>query len=268
MAALYSEHARWLGKYVRNLAENWAVPPSVLDPEDVVHEAFVSLLRYESSIQNPGAWLCVVARNQVTKAAQRQRRITGDDPAEHLEATTASWSSLSRRADAEVVMAARAVVDAMADLPGNQQVATYLSRVQGWPHADIAEFLGCSASAAGVHVHRGTAHLARTVDRPVPRAALGRPTDRLNSTTSTTRNGLARVVVMAASFYLVGLALHVLGIPVMWAVAGVVGLAFVAGVAALVVVIVRAAWSWMRWLRDRRRARRRGSTHLGDGDGS
>jgi DNA-directed RNA polymerase specialized sigma24 family protein len=130
VAALYEEHAGWLRRYMRNLAENWAVPPNVLDPDDVVQEAFASLLRCDRRIQNPGAWLCVVARNQVTKAAQHPCRIAREDPTVHLEAGT-DWTSLSRRADAEVIMAARAIVDAIAELPGNQQVATYLSRVAG-----------------------------------------------------------------------------------------------------------------------------------------
>jgi RNA polymerase sigma factor (sigma-70 family) len=157
-AALFREHADWLRRYVRRLAGNWSLPLSWLDPDDVVQDAFVQLLRHDwaEPIRSPGAWLCVVVRNQVARAAQQHRRFTDGDPAAHIEEGTAGWSSVSRQASTEEILAARAVVDAIADLAGNQQVATYLSRVQGWPHADIAAFLGCSASAAGVHVHRGT----------------------------------------------------------------------------------------------------------------
>ena len=118
----------------------------------------MQLLRHNwaEPIRNPGAWLCVVVRNQVNKAAQQHRHFIDDDPAAHIEVGTARWSSVPRQASTEEVQAARAAVDAIARLPGNQQVATYLSRVQGWPHADIAAFLGCSTSAAGVHVFRGT----------------------------------------------------------------------------------------------------------------
>jgi RNA polymerase sigma factor (sigma-70 family) len=157
-AALFQEHADWLRRYVRRLAGSRSLPPSLLDPDDVVQEAFVQLLRHnwDEPIRNPGAWLCVVVRNQVTKAAQQHRHFIDDDPAAHIEVGTAGWSSVPRQASTEEVQAARAAVDAIARLPGNQQVATYLSRVQGWPHADIAAFLGCSTSAAGVHVFRGT----------------------------------------------------------------------------------------------------------------
>jgi RNA polymerase sigma factor (sigma-70 family) len=158
VAALFREHAGWLRSYVRRLAGNRSLPPSLLDPDDVVQEAFVQLLlhNWAEPIRNPGAWLCVVVRNQVSKAAQQHRHFTDDDPAAHIEVGTAGWSSVPRQAGTEEVQAARAAVDAIARLPGNQQVATYLSRVQGWPQADIAAFLGCSTSAAGVHVFRGT----------------------------------------------------------------------------------------------------------------
>jgi RNA polymerase sigma factor (sigma-70 family) len=157
-AALFEAHADWLRRYVRRLTDNRSLPPSWLDPDDVVQDAFVQLLRHDwaEPIRNPGAWLCVVVRNQVAKAAQQHRHFIDDDPGAHIEGGTAGWSSVPRQASTEEIVAARATVDAIARLAGNQQVATYLSRVQGWPHADIAAFLGCSTSAAGVHVFRGT----------------------------------------------------------------------------------------------------------------
>jgi len=82
----------------------------------------------------------------VSKAAQQHRHFTDEDPAAHIEVGTARWSSVGRQAGTEDIQAARSAVDAIARLAGNQQVATYLSRVQGWPHADIAAFLGCSTS--------------------------------------------------------------------------------------------------------------------------
>jgi RNA polymerase sigma factor (sigma-70 family) len=161
---LFREHAGWLRHYVRRLADNRSLPLNLLDPDDVVQEAFVQLLRHDwaEPIRNPGAWLCVVARNQVSKAAQRYRHVIDDDPAAHIEVGTARWSSVHRQASTEEIQVARATVDAIARLDGGQQIATYLSRVQGWPQADIAAFLGCSTSAAGVHVFRGT-HAVRAL---------------------------------------------------------------------------------------------------------
>ncbi|WP_067132122.1 RNA polymerase sigma factor [Microtetraspora malaysiensis] len=156
--AVYGEQHDPLLGYARRLASGWGIPMSELDPEDVVQDAFVQLILQDGieTIHKPGAWLCVVVRNQIAKAAQRRRPFTEGDPALHLEAGTACWSSLARQADIEDIRAARTVVDAIADLSGNQQIATYLSRVQGWPNTDIAAFLDCSVSTAGVHVFRGT----------------------------------------------------------------------------------------------------------------
>ena len=56
-AALFQEHADWLRRYMRRLANNRSLPPSLLDPDDVVQEAFVQLLRHnwDEPIRNPGA---------------------------------------------------------------------------------------------------------------------------------------------------------------------------------------------------------------------
>jgi DNA-directed RNA polymerase specialized sigma24 family protein len=72
---LFREHTAWLRHYVRRLADNRSLPSNLLDPDDVVQEAFVQLLRHDwaEPIRNPGAWLCVVVRNQVSKAAQQRR---------------------------------------------------------------------------------------------------------------------------------------------------------------------------------------------------
>jgi len=116
---LFREHAGWLRHYVYRLADSRSLPLSWLDPDDVVQDAFVQLLRHDwaEPIRNPGAWLCVVVRNQVAKAAQQHRRFTDDDPAAHIEEGTAGWSSVPRQASTEEIRAARAAVDAIAAWP-------------------------------------------------------------------------------------------------------------------------------------------------------
>jgi DNA-directed RNA polymerase specialized sigma24 family protein len=81
-AALFQEHAGWLRRYVRRLADNRSLPPSLLDPDDVVQEAFVQLLRHNwaEPIRNPGAWLCVVARTQCVARCCRLGEIRSSSP--------------------------------------------------------------------------------------------------------------------------------------------------------------------------------------------
>ena len=258
---LFREHADWLRHYVRRLADNRSLPSNLLDPDDVVQEAFVQLLRHDwaEPIRNPGAWLCVVVRNQVSKAAQQRRHVIDDDPAAHIEVGTAGWSSMHRQASTEDIQVARAAVDAIARLDGGQQIATYLSRVQGWPQADIAAFLGCSTSAAGVHVFRGT-HAVRALmemeiqadDRTYyARASLGYSGRRALGAFS---RGLAAIQAISA---VVTVVLLISGVPWWMAVVPVI-----APAGAILVVAAVRSLMWLcsvftGWLDDHQRRKRR-----------
>ena len=241
---IYSEHYDPLLGYARRLASSWGIPMSVLDPEDVVQDAFVQLLLQEGwteTINKPGAWLCVVVRNQIAKAAQRRRPFADGDPDAYLEARTVRWSSLARQASIEDIYAARAIVGAIADLSGKQQIATYLSRVQGWPSNDIAAFLDCSVSTAGVHVFRGTQVVIHNVwDRAHVLDALNAPDV---SEIRSYFGGISVLVGLALA-----LVLFLIGVP--WWLAVLVSIGFLlAPVAAIWVWETAADWSYDRRIR-------------------
>jgi RNA polymerase sigma factor (sigma-70 family) len=155
-AALYRAHAPQLLRFVRRLAALQGLAEAQLDTEGVVHEAFALMLRYQGTIANPPGWLCTVARRLVGRAHARQQRIADGDAGSLIDNGDARWTSLAPRASTEDVLAARAVMQAIAELSDRQQVATYLSIVEGWSRTEIGAYLDCAAATAGVHAHRGT----------------------------------------------------------------------------------------------------------------
>ena len=163
---LYEAYADPLRRFVRRLAADRGLPESLADTNGVVHDTFVVLLSGSGQpIRNPAAWLFTVARNQVNKAAAAQRRVAPGDPADHVHDGATAWATLaSPPADAEDIRAAREVMDAIAGLPDNQRIATYLDQVQGWSLAEIGAYLDCAASTAGVHISRGTTKVRSSVD--------------------------------------------------------------------------------------------------------
>ena len=155
--ALYDAHVGPLRRFVRRQAADRELPESLVDTEGVVHDTFMALVSASRQpVRKPAAWLFTAARNQVSKAVKAQRRTAPGDPASHLDDRGTAWTTLADLpADAEVIRAAREVMDKIAGLPGNQAIATYL-KVQGWSLAEIGEYLNCAASTAGVHISRGT----------------------------------------------------------------------------------------------------------------
>lgn len=158
--ALYQAHAVPLLRFVRNLATRRGLSESLLDAEGVVHEAFTAILRSREIIENPKGWLFTVARRVVGRASAL-RRLVDTAPEDQLDAGAVLWSTLSAQPSAEDVYAARQVLTELATLTSRQKVAVYLRHVQGWPTAEIADYLGCAPSTVSVHIHRGMASLRR-----------------------------------------------------------------------------------------------------------
>jgi len=105
----------------------------------------------------------VVARRHAARTVRRHRWIAEHDREGHaVDHRSVQRSTAARRASANDIRGARIVLRAIAELPDRQKVATYLQTIQGWTLQEIAEYLECSASTAGVHVHRGK---VRVLDR-------------------------------------------------------------------------------------------------------
>ena len=153
--APYRADAAALLRYARRLAVRRGVPQSVLDPQDVVHDAFEQMHRVLDGVDNPAAWLRTVVRRRVARAHAWMRYVSADDVDEHLAARAlldGRWTSA--RYSVEDVLAVREVLDVIARLPDQQRAAVYLRLVHDLPAADVAGRLRIAVGTVGVHVHR------------------------------------------------------------------------------------------------------------------
>jgi RNA polymerase sigma-70 factor (ECF subfamily) len=159
VSELYQQHREELLRFVRRRATRCGVPDSRLDAEGVVHEAYLAMLRYWSTVRNPRAWLYAVAGRLVGRAAIENCRYAADDPDWLTDLGAAHWTSLPPRISVEEAAEARAVLRSIGDLPGRQGVVTYLHCVEGWSHAEIADQLGTAPGASRVTLFRGIQRL-------------------------------------------------------------------------------------------------------------
>lgn len=160
VTAVYQSHRDQLLRYVRRQATDRSIPDSVLDGEGVVQEAYLAALRHWPTIRNPGAWLYAVVDNLINRASAEAPRHTALD-LDHLSnaANPGGWTSLPSRLSVEDAVQVRVMLDSLGQLPGSQGVVTYLSRVQGWSHREIADHLGIEPGGSRVHLLRGTRRL-------------------------------------------------------------------------------------------------------------
>jgi RNA polymerase sigma factor (sigma-70 family) len=157
---LYRAVAPQLVRYVRSLLRTWNVSDARVDAEGAVNEAFETMIKEtrfsDTPIDNPTAWLYVVAHRRAARAVRRERWIDDGESRGSIEDYhSVRWSSLPPRASANDMRGTRLALQAIADLPYSQRAATYLQTVEGWTLEQIAEYLDCAASTAGVHVYRG-----------------------------------------------------------------------------------------------------------------
>lgn len=133
--AFYRQHYAGIVRTVRPIAHGAA--------EDVAQDAFTAL--YErwttvSTYDNPWSWVALVAKRLATRRIGRDARQV---PTEHIVGST---QDCPRDID---------VWAAVSTLPTRQASAVTLHHLWGWPLADVADHLGCTAAAARVLVHRG-----------------------------------------------------------------------------------------------------------------
>lgn len=115
----------------------WSGDPDVAS--DAVAEAFAQVLARGEEVHDAAAWVWRAAFKIAggELAARRTSGVLIDDP--------------GVPPPEELVD----VIRALASLTPKQRASVILADYAGYPHAEIARFLGSSASAVGVHVHRG-----------------------------------------------------------------------------------------------------------------
>jgi RNA polymerase sigma factor (sigma-70 family) len=116
--------------------------------QDVTQDAFVELLRHWEKVRHhdrPGAWVRRVAIRRLLRVLHRDGHRRDAERA-------FEWSAEPEPADVDVLSALR-------EVSPRQRAALVLHYYEDLPIQDIAVLLGCSASSAAVHVHRGRARL-------------------------------------------------------------------------------------------------------------
>jgi len=125
--------------------------------QDVTQDAFVELLRHWEKVRHherPGAWVRRVAIRRLMRVLRRDGRRRD---AEHAFEPPGA----PEPADVDVLLALR-------EVSPRQRAALILHYFEDLPIRDIAELLGCSASSAAVHVHRGRARMRSLLREVAP----------------------------------------------------------------------------------------------------
>ena len=111
--------------------------------DDAVAEAFAQLLRRSDEVRNPGAWVWTTAFRIAARELQ-QRRATVPDPPD---------------TPYDPAMPDQRVLSAIARLSDRQRASVVLHYYADRPVKEIAEVLGTSTAAVGVHLFRARKHL-------------------------------------------------------------------------------------------------------------
>lgn len=108
-----------------------------------------------SRYDNPGTWvrrvtinLALSARRRAAVGTRATLRLAGsrsETEPEWVEADPELWAAVAR-------------------LPRQQRAAVALHYLEDRPVAELAELMGCSASTARVHLHRGRSAIARALE--------------------------------------------------------------------------------------------------------
>ena len=142
---LWRRHAPTAVAYARSLG---AAPP---DPEDVVSDAFLSILQLVRTGRGPEErfrpYLLTTVRNTWLTAA---RRAPSTVPLDAVEEPPSGVGTI----DVEAMMNSTALAEAFCALPDRWQHALWLSEVEQLPPREIADVLGMRANAVAALTYR------------------------------------------------------------------------------------------------------------------
>jgi RNA polymerase sigma-70 factor, ECF subfamily len=139
--ALFRRYARM----VVGLAHR--VMPQDAEVDDLVQDAFLYAFERLDRLHNPQAfasWICSIVVRTAAKRLRRQRLLTrlGIRRAEPIDPD----GIVSSAAPPDVALELRALYSLLGDMPAEERVALVLRRVETMEIAQIAEYMGLSAS--------------------------------------------------------------------------------------------------------------------------
>lgn len=148
---LYERHAPVIFSFLQRMMREPALA------EDVLQTTFLSVVRARGRYQPDSsvrAWIFAIAAN-AGRDALRRRRARREDPAP----APARLELAADTPDPPDPGAARAVQDALMQLPVEQREAVVMHKLHDLSFAEIATALGISIGAAKVRAHRGYSRL-------------------------------------------------------------------------------------------------------------
>jgi RNA polymerase sigma factor (sigma-70 family) len=141
-AAIEAVYRRY-GKACFNLALRIAGSPAAA--EDVVQEAFMTLMRRARTLRDPqafGGWLKRVVANQAIDYLRSRRLL---DLQSDLPEGSTEWGTVDRDLEAYAI-AGPALLQRLLALPPAARSVLVLHEVEGYTHAEIAEMFGMTES--------------------------------------------------------------------------------------------------------------------------
>ena len=158
--ALYREHAAPVGRFVARSVGN----PH--EAEDICQEVWLRVHASLGTLRERAAarsWLYRTAQHLCIDRARRRRRELACDS---LDGTVEPPVGAAATADPAAVVVRNEEIRlawlALAALPPRQHMALYLREVDGRPHQEIAERLGCTTAAVETLLARARRGLARS----------------------------------------------------------------------------------------------------------
>lgn len=153
LGALYENYRTALTRTARRALLAHGVPESVASAEDLVQNAFATVLRHPASVRHPVSYLRAVIRTEAATLARQQAR-HGD-----LEARRAADPlrfDPAQCADMATLVANRCAVEqAMAGLTPSQRTAVWATKGLDRTQAETAVLMGKAPGTVATHVSRG-----------------------------------------------------------------------------------------------------------------
>lgn len=135
------------------------VGPIEIDPDDLLQEALVKVLSNTSlsDLDHPAAYL----RRTIVNSASNHRR--------HLGVVRRTWRQLAASEQGAAEDHYPSDVADLQHLKPGERAVLYLTEIEGYRYAEVAELLGCTEAAARKRAMRGRRRLVAAVVGEVSR---------------------------------------------------------------------------------------------------
>lgn len=155
--ALGEAYRRHAGPILRTLC---GLVGSEMEAEDLLHDLFVGLPEALGRYEERGLfepWLRRVAARMALETLRRRKR--------RVELARSAAPPVSIAADADGLADRLLIQTRLAELPDSLRTVVVLREIEGWPHRDIARFLGLNEGAVMTRHCRGMKRLRLAMER-------------------------------------------------------------------------------------------------------